>query len=423
VSANPIQVNNTGSDPDSDGVFHVTPTGSVRLTDLSFLSGTNQIVFNVLGNKTTLSSGSPAADIVLTLPAITGTLATLANLTQAFTGPTNFSSSTKSNFTAGVIINSAGSSSYTQVGSFVNQTPVDAQDGLIVGKSTSTANQTIRGGTFEGAYTGSSSSANPIQGLNAFAVQNGTGALTVSTTGGGIRAGRYVNQFINTGAVTQASAISAVNTLTVSGASVTDAFNFHSEPLNVATGTTMTRGGGLWIRDGVAGGGSLPTLYGVRIDALTRGSTANMAIAIGGTGVGSAIYFNATTAVSTEYIYSSAASTLDLNANTTLNLRIGTTTQLAIAANTLTPVDGLNIVLATGTGMKIGTGTTQKLGFWNATPVVQPASTGTTTAGFTANTSANAVFAESTFTGNTGSAAYTISDIVRNLKTAGLLAS
>lgn len=33
-----------------------------------------------------------------------------------------------------------------------------------------------------------------------------------------------------------------------------------------------------------------------------------------------------------------------------------------------------NIILGTSTGTKIGTAVTQKLGFWNATPIVQPAS-------------------------------------------------
>ncbi len=55
--------------------------------------------------------------------------------------------------------------------------------------------------------------------------------------------------------------------------------------------------------------------------------------------------------------------------------------------------------------------------------MVQPALTGVTTAGFTANASANAVFAESTFTGNTGATGYSVSDIIKNLKTAGILAA
>lgn len=45
------------------------------------------------------------------------------------------------------------------------------------------------------------------------------------------------------------------------------------------------------------------------------------------------------------------------------------------------------------------------------------------TAGYTAHTSANTVYAESTFTGNTGSTAYTLGDIVAALKTYGLIAS
>lgn len=84
--------------------------------------------------------------------------------------------------------------------------------------------------------------------------------------------------------------------------------------------------------------------------------------------------------------------------------------------------DGKNIQLNTTTGTKIGTATGQKIGFFNATPVVQQNTTGTT-AGFTANASANAVFNESTFTGDVGSTAYTMSDIVRALKTLGLLAT
>jgi hypothetical protein len=87
----------------------------------------------------------------------------------------------------------------------------------------------------------------------------------------------------------------------------------------------------------------------------------------------------------------------------------------------LTIADAGNIVLATGTGTKIGTATTQKLGFYNAAPVVQYSTVGTTT-GFTAGLGL-AVLADSTFTGDTGATAYTVGDVVRALKTLGLLAS
>lgn len=90
-------------------------------------------------------------------------------------------------------------------------------------------------------------------------------------------------------------------------------------------------------------------------------------------------------------------------------------------ADTIRMTDAKNIILQTTTGTKIGTATTQKLGFWNATPVVQPATTGTAT-GFTAG-AGTAVNDASTFTGGTGSAAYRISDIVLALKQIGALAS
>lgn len=83
--------------------------------------------------------------------------------------------------------------------------------------------------------------------------------------------------------------------------------------------------------------------------------------------------------------------------------------------------DGAYVRIGTTTGTKFGTTTSQKIGFYNSTPVVQPAGTGVTT-GFTAGAGA-AVLDDSTFTGNTGSAAYTIGDIVKALKDLGLLAA
>lgn len=90
-----------------------------------------------------------------------------------------------------------------------------------------------------------------------------------------------------------------------------------------------------------------------------------------------------------------------------------------LAGGTL--ADGANIALNTTTGTKIGTAATQKLGLWNATPIVQPSSTGETT-GFTAG-SGTAAKNDSTFTGNSGTKAYTVGDIVKHLKAAGILAS
>lgn len=62
-----------------------------------------------------------------------------------------------------------------------------------------------------------------------------------------------------------------------------------------------------------------------------------------------------------------------------------------------------------------------KIGFYAATPVTRQNTTGTT-AGFTAG-SGSFARSDSTYTGNTGSTAYTTGDIVRALKKYGLLAS
>ncbi len=85
-------------------------------------------------------------------------------------------------------------------------------------------------------------------------------------------------------------------------------------------------------------------------------------------------------------------------------------------------ITDVNVILSASTGTKIGTATGQKLAFYNSTPVIQPAGAAVTTAGFTAGAGA-AVLVDSTFTGNTGSTAYHISDIVANLKSLGLLAA
>lgn len=83
-------------------------------------------------------------------------------------------------------------------------------------------------------------------------------------------------------------------------------------------------------------------------------------------------------------------------------------------------LDDRNIHLGKSVGTKIGTETTQKLGFWNSTPIVQHSSTGES-AGFTAG-AGTTVTHLSTFTGNVGSTAYTIGDVIKALKNSGFIA-
>lgn len=86
-----------------------------------------------------------------------------------------------------------------------------------------------------------------------------------------------------------------------------------------------------------------------------------------------------------------------------------------------TTLSNINLILGTGAGTKIGTSTSQKLAFFNSSPIAQPSSVGTTT-GFTAGSGSTAKD-DSTYTGNTGTKAYTVGDIVKHLKDLGLIAS
>lgn len=81
----------------------------------------------------------------------------------------------------------------------------------------------------------------------------------------------------------------------------------------------------------------------------------------------------------------------------------------------------IDIVLSPATGTKIGTGSNQKIALWGATPIVRPSSTGETT-GWTSG-GGSAATSTDTYTGNSGTKAYTVNDIVKHLKAIGLLAS
>lgn len=83
------------------------------------------------------------------------------------------------------------------------------------------------------------------------------------------------------------------------------------------------------------------------------------------------------------------------------NVTITTRQALSLGAS-LGLDDDANVVLGTGAGTRLGTSVSQKLGFWNATPVVQPASanqaavattgaTQTTPWGFTTAAQANGI--------------------------------
>jgi hypothetical protein len=86
-------------------------------------------------------------------------------------------------------------------------------------------------------------------------------------------------------------------------------------------------------------------------------------------------------------------------------------------ANTFTgdqTISTHNLVTDTATGSKIGTASNQKLGFWNATPVTQQTTSGSSST-IVAN-SGTTVNQSTTYDG------YTIQQVVKALRTIGILA-
>ena len=116
------------------------------------------------------------------------------------------------------------------------------------------------------------------------------------------------------------------------------------------------------------------------------------------------------------------ASALDITESTNSYLKFTTTNsgEKIVFGKDLDISGDHDLIIGTSTGTKIGTATTQKIGFFNATPVVQQSGVNETT-GFTAG-SGTAVNDVSTFTGNAGSTAYRVNDIVKALKNLGILA-
>lgn len=103
---------------------------------------------------------------------------------------------------------------------------------------------------------------------------------------------------------------------------------------------------------------------------------------------------------------------------------IASTNYLPLSGGALTgdlTLSNVNLILGSAAGTKIGTAASQKLGFFDSTPIVQPSAVGQT-AGFTAGVG-SAAKDDSTYTGGTGTKAYTVGDLVKHLKNLGLIAS
>lgn len=125
-----------------------------------------------------------------------------------------------------------------------------------------------------------------------------------------------------------------------------------------------------------------------------------------------------------ELLKMNASNDVILNGLVGANLRIQVagSDRLVLGGGGSTYVDGAFFAFGTTLGSKIGSSTTQKIGFWNATPVVQPTALGTS-AGFAVVAGGSSIDTTDTMTGGVGTTAYTVGDIVRILKTIGLIAT
>lgn len=133
--------------------------------------------------------------------------------------------------------------------------------------------------------------------------------------------------------------------------------------------------------------------------------------------------FGGTTGNNIVAMVDNLADALNIKEGSNSYLKFTTTdsAEMITIGQSVTIADAKDVTLNATTGTKIGTATTQKLGFWNATPVVQPVANTDTTTG--AAGSATAVYLNTTFTGPSGSSAYTIGGIVKALKAVGILAA
>lgn len=166
------------------------------------------------------------------------------------------------------------------------------------------------------------------------------------------------------------SAVGLFGTYSGSGSSTTTIAACISNFGNVASGHTVTSYYACKLT-AAQNSGTITNQYGLFIPAMTSG-TSNFEQWMDTT---AAIYFRA----SGQKIYSSAASTVDIDASSTVNFRNAGTVQASFSSSSLTMAEGTNVKCGTATGTKFGTGSTEKLGWWGTTAVVRSSGWGSIT--------------------------------------------
>ncbi len=262
---------------------------------------------------------------------------------------------------------------------------------------------------------------------------SGSIAVAIGTTQGQIpnpllQAALSGNQAI-TGTMTITSASASALTVGANG-STAPVLKIDASTGTVATGLSVT---GAASASGVALAALGGTNEFITIDG--KGSGGVKINSVGGTGAirlgGAGSGANATgltvtpntaaSGLAVAVVSTGTDESMTINAKGSGTITLGSvSTGNTLIKNGLTLTD-VNIVLNTNTGTKIGTATSQKLGFFNQTPVVQPGTAGNTVTAAAGGT--NTVYLNTTFVGSTGSSAYTLADVITNLKLLGLIAA
>lgn len=219
-------------------------------------------------------------------------------------------------------------------------------------------------------------------------------------------AGRYVNSALSiNGAVTLARTTGTTLVVSSTQASTSPSTGAGTVAGGFGVSGKLSVGGGVNCSTGdfdLNGSGArlIFSTNGISADPASGDDAAVIIARTDGTGsgiyanAGSVFYRPRVSAVagrSSHYFYTGSP--------TTLRLKIDETGLVTLS-------DAVNIAVNTGTGTKIGTATGQKIGFWNATPVVQPAS-----ANQAALTDSTGGTASTTFAAITAGAGYLQADM------------
>lgn len=246
---------------------------------------------------------------------------------------------------------------------------VAAADGSVATSTISPTDDTERAWTLP---------AGGLSGVRLRATAVGSGSLDVS-----IQSEAFVSPSVVTASTSSNTASGTTNITSSSATAFTVGLNGTTTPVFVVDDSVSSAAVGVKIVGrAAAAGASIVVISGTTNEPLTIDAKGSGALSLNNTGTG------------------------------TVNIGAGG------GGMTLTDV---NIVLTATTGTKIGTATTQKLGFYNLTPVVQPAASTNGTTGTTG--ASTGVSLDTTFTGGSGSSAFTIGGVVLRLKQLGLLAT